>query len=143
MKPLSLPWFADRRRLRGLAMGFVFALLFAQLAVAAHACTSLRVAAGSGQAVAATPMPCADHMAGATADPAADGGIVCAEHCKASQQNHQPAVLDLPAAVLALRYVVAAPPAARAASSQLAAATPGADAPSGPPHAILHCVRRT
>jgi hypothetical protein len=143
MKTLSLSWFADRRRLRGLALGFVFALLFAQLAVAAHACTSARVAGGPGRAVEATEMPCADHMTGATADPAVDGGNVCAEHCKGSQQNHQPATLDLPAAALALRYVIAAAPAGCAASPQLAAATPGADAPAGPPHAILHCVRRT
>ena len=143
MKTLSLPWFAGRRRLRGLALGFVFALLFAQFAVAAHACASLRAVAVAGEGVTAAAMPCADHLADATADPAVDGGNVCAEHCKAGQQNHQPAALDLPAAALTLRYVVAALPAACAASPRLAAATPDADAPAGPPHAILHCVRRT
>jgi hypothetical protein len=108
--------------------------VFAQIAVAAHACPGL--GQSSSQAAEAQAMPGCDQM-----DRSASN--LCTEHCHFGQQSSDTAPVPVVIApMLALLYVVL--PAADAAGGA-AAGTPAIDAPSPappPPHAILHCVLR-
>lgn len=140
---------------RGLARWLVLVLLLAQWTVASHACVpghgavaaasasepvrATASAAGVQAVSAALPMPDCDGMDGMTAY---GQDLPCAEHCKFGDQRDSPASLvvlggfppiahaRLPGddAALLQRVVVG-----RTAALTLAP----------PPHAILHCVRRT
>lgn len=80
-------------------------LLFAQLAVSAHACPMWEAAAGAPAAVSAQPMPC-EEMAGA-------GGNICQKHCEGSEQaqgTHAPAIAFAPAFTVVLAPAVGAVP---------------------------------
>lgn len=133
MSLLRLP----RRVLRLVCHGLMAALLFAQLAAAAHACE--RMLPAPAQLAAAT-MPC--HHDGSQDAVAADASL-CLEHCRSGQQvaGDAAAVPALPAAVLlpshALAFDRSAPLQALVAARDfvLAAAPP-------PPLALLHCCRR-
>jgi len=108
--------------------------VFAQLAVAAHACPGLEQS--PSQATEAQAMPGCDQM-----DRSASN--LCAEHCHFGQQSSDtvPAPVVL-APMLALLYAVL--PVADAAGAT-AVGAPATDAPPAappPPHAILHCVLR-
>lgn len=136
-------------------------LLFAQFAVAAHACENLasRVQAGRGSetvasrgssAAAATPdaarmesdqgVPSGcDDMAGTQG---AIPGNVCTEHCRYGQQTFDPGQLpSVSPALLAVLYVL---PAAIPVDSsrRMPAGVRAASVAASPPHAILHCCLR-
>ena len=144
-----------RQFLRTICRALVGAVLFAQLAVAAHACPGLssaatvqaqRSAAASsgvesiGAAMAGSvqpPMNCED-MAGPMDT---DFANLCAEHCHHGQQSNQSATLTAPAALLNALYI------APLASEPLfaprpAAAVANALVAASPPLAILHCCFR-
>lgn len=129
-------------------------LLFAQLAVAAYACPSM---------LPAEPMSASLTSADTDADPSgwapfggdetmpACGGLLgsadatpnlCAEHCKAGQQGDHVPNLVIPAVSPALLYPRPPAPLAQA-PRRPAAGWSNALVAASPPHAILHCVRRT
>jgi hypothetical protein len=141
--------FMKRSLLRSIAGCLVGVLLFGQLSIAAYACPTLQpsVAAAEqdqrppveSQAAQATSASNCDDPMGVT-DLASPN--LCAEHCKAGKQSdHAPSIVVPVAWPLVLyetpsRQPVAPGPRPRASSlSDLVAASP--------PHAILHCVRRT
>ena len=141
----------SRRLLRHLSRWMIGALLLSQMLIAAYACPSLTAAASNPQqfgpeladADDARVAPARDVEISATAaafDPAAPN--LCAEHCKAGQQSDQVAHVVVQTPLPALLYfriaTALAPPPARPSSDTLDAL-----AASAPPHAILHCVRRT
>ena len=126
-----------RRFVRRLALVLTGSLLFMQLALAAYVCPVLPTT-GTGGHDAVAAHPCGDPLgAGDSALPS-----LCAEHCKADAQSDQVPTPVPPLAQLFTLYHLApradgTPPPRPAAAglSALIAATP--------PHAILHCVRRT
>ena len=130
----------SRRWLRAIGRGAIVALLFAQMAIAAYACPALSTpqAADPVAAVPAHGPDCTD-LVGAM-DPAATN--LCAEHCKSDQQSAQTSSVNVPAALLSMRYetpplpALAPPPRASAVSMDALLA-------GKPPHAVLHCVLRT
>jgi hypothetical protein len=111
----------------------IFALLFAQLSVAAHACPP-RV---TQETEAMTTIDCAD--AAMAADSAAPS--LCAEHCQYGKQGDQPRTPATPVAIFISLYVIPAP--AALTTPMLLPAEAGAwlVAPP-PPHTILHCCLR-
>lgn len=144
----------NRRCLRQVARWIVGALLFTQLAVAAYACPDLF---GVGADV-DTPLD-AVHVIAATDDDAArviapdepatrvvseigDASNLCVEHCKSGQQIDHSISVAVPVAWPSALYVRKPTPpdtpARRADGAVLSALVATA-----PPHAILHCVRRT
>lgn len=130
-----------RRVVRAIALGLAGAVLMAQAALAGYACPSMSGAIADD---AGFTSEAAAQVRGGDAfdmtDPAAPG--VCAEHCKVGQQSNLVANLALPASVMAELYT--APPARATASvSPRAADWLTAIIAASPPHAILHCVRRT
>ncbi|MEO6032106.1 MAG: hypothetical protein ABIP61_09430 [Burkholderiaceae bacterium] len=148
------------RFLRLICRALVGVVLFAQIAISAHACTTLPPDATTvGMAVAMAPVDrlgivsndpiraalerqavaCAD-MAEAMDDPSAN---LCAEHCRHGDQSGQSASLTVPAALLNALYVMtAAPEPLMAPRAAAAADRTRARAASSPPHAILHCCFR-
>ena len=119
-------------------------LLLGQLAISAHACQSSMMD-GSPEA-----------MAAAAATPAAAGAAIgdvagaddtaasnlCSEHCKAGQQSDHAAALSVPPVLLTVRYFARRAP-EEAAPPRRDGAALSARLATAPPHAILHCVRRT
>lgn len=131
-----------RSLLRRLAQGTIGALLFAQLAIAAHACPTLSPAtagARSAQASHSGHGPGCSAVA-ATTEPSLAN--LCAEHCKSGQQSAQASTISVPAALLNVRYSMPQLP-CMAVPARAAAASMSALVAGEPPHAILHCVRRT
>ncbi len=124
--PVRLP----RRALRALAWLLVGTLLFAQFAVAAHACPQM--AAGEQAAM----------VAAADQDSGADPAMVCGEHCKSGQQSDQPSPAATPA--LPLRGVLHRLPTRPEPAAPRCATAGAIDSlvQAEPPHAILHCVFR-
>ena len=126
--------------LRAIGRGAIGALLFAQMAIAAYACPALSTAQAA-DLVATAPAhgPDCNDLVG-TMDPAATN--LCAEHCKSDQKSSQTSSVNVPAALLSVRYetpplpALAPPPRASAVSMDALLA-------GKPPHAILHCVLRT
>ena len=127
--------------LKRIASLVAMALLFAQLAVAAHACPLAAGATGHDEAAVATAANPGCHEAppGAT-DPGAAN--LCAEHCKqGSQSERAHFTLAVPPALLNPLYETpAAAPAVRPALQ--ARAWLSALVSASPPHAIAHCVLR-
>ena len=130
----------NRRPLRSIARWLAAALLIAQLAVAAYACPSFNfAAAGDPQTEAALVAAGCDEPMG-QADAAHPH--LCAEHCKTGQQSDHAASLVLPLPASTLLYPQRAPP--LQPISRRPVADPLSDLVAAtPPHAILHCVRRT
>jgi hypothetical protein len=136
---------------RGLVRWVVVALLLGQLAVASYACPALRaIPADAGQRSAvdvACEMEAEDALvladSGAPIDTLdADSPNLCAEHCKYGQQSDQTSSVNVPVAVPLAPFENNPP---RLVESRL---RPTATAVSAlvsacPPHAILHCVRRS
>ncbi|MEO7853264.1 MAG: hypothetical protein ABIR94_13555 [Rubrivivax sp.] len=139
-----------RSLLRTMARWTVGVLLFGQLAIAAHACQVL-ADAGMGQqpfnAVlvedqrgatdAASMAGCADMSSPDRASP-----NLCVEHCRFGQQSDHTLSVVVPVAWPMVLYDLRLPSIAKVGPqppvpslSDLVAASP--------PHAILHCVRRT
>lgn len=142
---------------RWVARTLIGVMVFAQLAIAAHACPAVAEAVESGSvSFSATgtasedaPAPALDNSAGRAAMdcddmPApmdADAPNLCAQHCQYGQQSDQAYTVTVPAALLTSLYIVAPRPTA-------AKTRPSADVPvdlfaaTSPPHAILHCCLR-
>lgn len=141
----------SRSFVRGLVRWVVVVLLLGQLAIAAYACPALRVnVADVGQSSFAG---VACDMAVAGEGMLADGSALlgaldigspnlCAEHCKQGHQSDQTSSITVPAATV-LAPVENNPP--RLVESRLRprASSLNALVSTCPPHAILHCVRRT
>tara|TARA_B100001105_G_scaffold192555_1_gene156620 strand:+ start:35737 stop:36216 length:480 start_codon:yes stop_codon:yes gene_type:complete len=141
--------FMKRSLLRWIARCLVGVLLFGQLAIAAYACPALHPGVIAAEQGARPPAAAHDAQATSTSnffdsmgvgDPASPN--LCAEHCKAGDQSgHAPSIVVPVAWPVALYESPARPPIAPAprptadSLSDLVAASP--------PHAILHCVRRT
>ena len=141
--------------LRFVARSILVMLLVAQWSIVAHACTltGSRFQAGAGSTVQAdqaeaaretlrseesAPTDCAsmDGMAAYTQD------ALCAEHCGYGDQGDRSAASTVPPVVLSVAYFVDFVPAAcppRRTATEMAHAL----ALGSPPHAILHCVRRS
>ena len=120
-------------RVRVIAIA-IFALLFAQLSVAAYACPSSATRGADAEMA----IDCAGMMAD-DADPAAPN--LCAEHCHYGQQSDQPRTPAAPAVALVALYAVSSPlllsdPILPAAESSGLLVAPS------PPHTILHCCFR-
>ncbi len=141
----------SRSLVRGLVRWVVVALLLGQLAIAAYACPALRAnAINVGQSGSAG-VDCVMSVEGeiVLADTGApigaldvDSPSLCAEHCKHGQQSDQTSNVSVPF-VGPLAPFENNPP--RLVESRL---RPTASAVSAlvsacPPHAILHCVRRS
>lgn len=119
-------------------------LLFAQMAVAAYACSGALVSAGHLSAV---PMAMASGDAGQASHCEQMGGsskALCLEHCHGAQQSADTASPPgVQAALPLLLYVLPAVPLEYNAGLTLVEASfDGASASPPPPHAILHCVLR-
>ena len=113
------------------------AVLVSQLIVSAHACPVMTPGAAQPMAPIAQPAMADCDML----DPSApDMNVQCAQHCNYGQQADQAQPATVGAAVLICLYPAAPPPAPDLVIR--ATALSAALAPS-PPHAILHCCRRT
>ena len=138
-----------RSSLRTIARWLVGVLLFGQLAIAAYACPALHPGAaaaeqGEKSSVAsstaqATSMPNCDDSMAAT-DPASPN--LCAEHCKSGKQSDRAPSIVVPVAWHLVLYenlpLAPTAPGPRPMASSLSGLVA-----ASPPHAILHCVRRT
>ncbi|MEO8186658.1 MAG: hypothetical protein ABI580_04750 [Burkholderiaceae bacterium] len=111
----------------------LFALLFAQMSVAAHVCPP---AAWQGPG-AGTAIDCAT-MAGEL-DSAAPN--LCGEHCQSGQKGDQPRLPAVPAVALVALYALPFSLALTAPMMPAAESRESLIAPS-PPHTILHCCLR-
>lgn len=119
-------------RVRVIAIA-IFALLFAQLSVAAYACPS-------------TAKPAADVMMGMDCEGMAGqldtaSPNLCAEHCQYDSQSDQLRTPTAPLVALVSLYVVPLTSTSRE-PSQLSIASSGLLAARAPPHTILHCCFR-
>jgi hypothetical protein len=124
---------------RWLLSSLVVAILFAQVAVSAHACPMNGAPQGAADAASAAAMPCAEM--GMALDSEAPG--LCQQHCQYgnTQQTADPAqALTLPPVVLALAFVLE--PAPPAGVSARAWAVHAIQRDSAPPHSVLHCCYR-
>lgn len=132
-----------RSLLRRLAQGAIGVLLFAQLAIAAYACPALSPATAGDNAAQASHSAQGPDCGGlaATMDPSLVN--LCAEHCKSGQQSAQASTMNVPAALLSLRYITMPLAPGRAPPPRPAAASLSALVAGEPPHTILHCVYRT
>ncbi|WP_418316936.1 hypothetical protein [Piscinibacter sakaiensis] len=135
----------NRTLLRTIARWLIAALLGVQFAVAAYACPALAQAtssAGDEPAAAMIEMPamadCGDVLG--AVDPLLPN--LCAAHCEADQQSSHSASVAVPPAIPVPLYELA-PPLLLGWLERPAAASPSALVAGAPPHAILHCVRRT
>lgn len=137
-------------------------LLFAQFAVAAHACENLASSVPGSRGAATSAALDSDSAAAAATDAAAveanevgasprddmagpldpTSANICAEHCRYGHQTFDPGQLPSPSpALFAVLYVV--PALAPAESAQLMPAEMrGAPSAASPPHTILHCCFR-
>lgn len=141
-----------RRWLRALSRGLIGILLLSQLLTVAYACPSLRFLSATNATV--TEIGDAQqNLRAVTSDSALVAGNfddstnwtstpVCGEHCKLGQQSAQTQVIHVPVALLAMLYEVPAVPDAPSPRRQANADLSSLVA-SEPPHAVLHCVRRT
>lgn len=142
--------------LRFVSRSILVMLLVAQWSIVAHACTltsSSRFQAGASSTVQAdraeatretmrseesalTDCALMDGMAAYTQD------ALCAEHCGYGDQGDRSAASSVPPVVMSVAYFVdfvpAACPPPRTATEMAHALALGS-----PPHAILHCVRRS
>ncbi len=145
-----------RGPLRHVARSLIVMLVLAQWAIMSHACMAFAraeqstfiAARAATQAVSDIGLAVTD--AGHPPDCASmeslsayGQDILCAEHCKVGTQGDQSSAVVVPAVVLSALYgvkppTVVAPPSRRASASMASAL-----ALASPPHAILHCVRRT
>lgn len=147
-----------RHFLQTLCRTLIGVVLFAQLAVSAHACRALSAAATMTLRMALAAVPDAGPIdaamaTSATADPPAtrcedmtgpiDAGFanLCAEHCRQGQQSDHAPALTVPAATRSALYITASAPEPMLAPRPAAAAT-SAMAAESPPLAILHCCFR-
>jgi hypothetical protein len=143
-----------RNLLRWIARVMIGALLFSQLAVAAHACSKMLPSGNTmGMAAAEQPMP----MTAASADAKADvevtdcadmatktddaSGNICAAHCLYGQQSDKASTITVPVALLTALYITPPVP-EMALPPRSAAGTLNALVASSPPHTVLHCVYR-
>lgn len=125
-----------RRWLSGV---LVLAILFTQVATAAHACPAL---GASEPASASAAMPCAGMMGAGMALDADQPGL-CQQHCQIgnAQQAGDPAhAFALPEVTRALLFVVNPVPDAHVAPAPWAARRVRRDA--APPLSVLHCCYR-
>lgn len=131
-------------------------LIFAQLAVAAHACAKMLPTGDTSAVVLAADQPAQTATAPAAAptdvvapgcagmvmdNPDAVSGALCAAHCQYGQQSDQASTLSVPAALLIALYVTPALP-GPALPPRSAAGSMSALVAASPPHTILHCVFR-
>ena len=130
----------SRRWLRAIGRGAIGALLFAQMAIAAYACPTLSSpqVAGLVTTTLAHGPDCNDLVG--TMDPAATN--LCAEHCKSDRQSAQTSTVNVPTALLSVRYETPPLP-ALALPLRASAVSMDALLAGKPPHAVLHCVLRT
>lgn len=144
------------RLLRALGLGLVGVLLFAQIAIAAHACSGLPSAVSMNQQSVAAGWPddpaCSLPMGAAgdellqVQDGAGAGAVepamtlICAGHCLSGQQSDQTPSFSVPAVLLNARYGL--PSLAGPALPRPAVTETGKLAAASPPHAILHCCFR-
>lgn len=145
-----------RRVMRTLARGVIGCLLFMQFAIAAYACP-----AGFQRMANELPSSSAEAAVDQLSELKIDltswlasessrwiGGLdadstnLCAEHCKSGQQSDQASTIVVPAALLTPRYLTPHQPDGLM-SQRYCAAPVSALVAATPPHAILHCVRRT
>ncbi len=145
-----------RRWLRRVARSVVAALLFTQLAVAAYACPDVFGAGADADApIAAIAAAFTDDgiepasgsqpqapRVDATVWEISDAAHLCVEHCKSGQQiDHSISIavpVPWPTALYVRKPTRPSVPAKRADGAVLNALVA-----TSPPHAILHCVRRT
>ena len=125
-----------RFRTRLIVAFAVFALLFAQIGLAAYACPNLSRALGAGTETAAEQLgvPCADMD---SQQPA-----VCHEHCKDQAGVDQVQLPGVPSMAMASSLVLPLFDAHRAAVPA-SCAGPDPARVTGPPPSILFCVFRT
>ncbi len=128
-------------------------LLFAQMALAAYACSGLdrdsNFSLDDPVIGAATAFSVSTPVTGASAadchDPIgeSDAGSanLCAEHCKYGQQSDQVPVVTAPPTAMLARYRLPLSP--DAAGPRSGPESMDGRACVSPPHAILHCVFRT
>ncbi len=137
-----------RSLLRLIARGLIGAMLFGQVAIAAHACpawTSGEARANHGSAVSTpsaaaqddTILDCGDNMG--VADPQSSN--LCAEHCQAGDQSDHARSMVVPLPWLHVLYDSPWQP-LREPGRQPLAAPLSALVATMPPHAIAHCVLR-
>jgi len=125
---------------RSICRLLIGALLFAQLAIAAHACPGMSEPAPAPAVAADAAMPPCHEMDEAQPN-------LCLEHCRSGQQAAtdlaQPATALAPVA-LALFYPLPAPAPADVASTERGAPPTFDERRAGapPPHSILHCCWR-
>jgi hypothetical protein len=114
-------------------------MLFAQWAVAAHACDGVSAMQLAAQEMSAMPSDC--EMA-APQDSSKDA--LCVEHCRVGQQASDTS--PAPVVFAAIPVLLYALPDAELGTPSVSflhgALTAHAGAPPPPPHAVLHCVWR-
>ena len=137
-----------------IARALIGVLLFAQFAVAGHACARALaqvVAPGSDVMVLGANPDAMAHAVGALETEAAppchpvdgDATILCVEHCRYGQQNVGASVAaSVAPGLAALLYTVRLEPLSAPVSGRVPAAPCMHRAAAPPPHAILHCVFR-
>ncbi len=131
-------------------------LVLAQWAIMSHACMPTAGAGQSGfiaaraatQAVADIGLEVTDagHPPDCTSMESLSAygqDMVCAEHCKIGTQGDQSSSVVVPAVVLSALYGVKPASIVTPPTRRASAAMASALALASPPHAILHCVRRT
>ncbi len=149
-----------RKSRRLISSVFIAAMLFAQYAIAAHACPAmmlLSVQAGPADAGVSAPnslpdaastvpdvnevladsAPCS-HM---TPSDEAGSPNLCAEHCNYGEQSDQNQTLTVPAMAMVSLYCVQ-PPSDSMLPAQCAAASSDSLLAASLPHSILHCCFR-
>lgn len=133
-----------RNLLRWLSVWLITAIVFSQIAVAAHACPLTPVDGGPGP-VAMAGMPCAETMSPAMTLDADQPGL-CLQHCQFGSTGGQPADHAVPIAVAVVAWLLLftlIPTAARLISSSVwLARQHRRDRAPPPPHSILHCCHR-
>lgn len=141
----------NRALVRRLVRWIVAVLLLGQLAVAAYACPALVANAADTQQRYAIGADCvmADSDEALVADSAIspvaldlESPNLCAEHCKAGQQSDQTSTLNVPGAALPVAFENN-PPLTVESRLRPTASRVNALVSACPPHAILHCVRRS
>lgn len=142
-----------RNMLRFVAHLMVLVVLLAQVAVAAYACPALLAPASAApgttpptEVIAVLANGMAPDCADMAARPAHEPSVVCAEHCKTGQQSDRIEAVSLASAALGNWYLRPAPAEAAPTRNPNPARTHAwahALALTAPPHAIVHCVRRT
>ncbi len=141
--------------MRRFARALVLILLLAQWAVASHACQmgNLGMASGDMSNASAMEQTPVDASARSTAMPMPDCDSMdamtaygqdklCSDHCNYGDQSALSFDATVPAAVLSVLFVRPAP-VDTASPRRASAAVLNALTLAAPPHAILHCVRRT